>query len=149
MYLLADLSLSKEYIFVFLKYLWLRAEGQEEAGTRCLQYVLLARVLRLILSLEPFHLWFGCRLACLEDSSSVRGNCYFFLYLLGLGDFQHSKLQLWGDICQSLQCTFNPSLCRMRVWATILIFPTSVQVEEASRGMCCWRNAHKFHGMKL
>lgn len=62
-------------------------------GTQCLPYFLLARVLRLILSLELLHL----RL-CLPAGMPWRlgawargGETVFFFFIPGSGDFQHSN----------------------------------------------------------
>lgn len=101
------------------------------------------RALRLILSLELLHLQLCLPAGMPRRLQLGEGNCYFFLF--GSGDFQHSNCTSGEERARACSALSNPSLCRMRVWATSLIFPTSGRVEEVSRGMCCWRNAHKFH----
>lgn len=56
------------------------------------------RVLRLILSLERLHLRLCLPAGVPRRLHLGEGNCYFFLYLLGSGDFQHSNCNS-GEKC--------------------------------------------------
>lgn len=74
----------------------------------------------------------------------LKGKLLFFFYIqcvLGSGDFQ----QLWREICQSLQCTSNPSLCCVQVWATISIFPRHLREQRKLAEECAAEEVHKFH----